>query len=76
VLGAIATIGVIVGVDIPMFLGAMIMGPLGGYVIKKFDESIEGKLPAGFEMLINNFSAGILGALLALLAYTGIGPVV
>ncbi|AIF50493.1 PTS system, mannitol-specific IIC subunit [Pelosinus sp. UFO1] len=76
VLGAIATIGVIVGVDIPMFIGAMIMGPLGGYVIKKFDETIEGKVPAGFEMLINNFSAGILGALLALLAYTGIGPVV
>ena len=76
VLGAIATMGVIVGVEIPMFLGAMIMGPLGGYVIKKFDESIEGKLPAGFEMLINNFSAGIIGALLALLAYTGVGPVV
>ena len=76
VLGAIATIGVIVGVDIPMFIGAMIMGPLGGYVIKKFDEAIEGKVPAGFEMLINNFSAGILGAMLALLAYTSIGPVV
>lgn len=76
VLGAIATIGVVVGVDIPMFIGAMIMGPLGGYVIKKFDQSIEGKVPAGFEMLINNFSAGILGALLALVAYTAIGPVV
>lgn len=76
VLGAISTIGVIVGVDIPMFIGAMIMGPMGGYVIKKFDESIEGKVPAGFEMLINNFSAGILGAILALLAYTSIGPVV
>ena len=76
VLGAIATMGVIVGVDIPMFLGAMIMGPLGGYVIKKFDEAIEGKLPAGFEMLINNFSAGIIGAILALVAYTGVGPVV
>lgn len=76
VLGAIATIGVVVGVDIPMFIGAMIMGPLGGYVIKKFDESIEGNVPAGFEMLINNFSAGILGAMLALLAYTGVGPVV
>jgi len=76
VLGAIATIGVVVGVDIPMFIGAMIMGPLGGYVIKKFDESIDGNVPAGFEMLINNFSAGIIGAMLALLAYTGIGPVV
>lgn len=76
VLGAIATIGVVVGADIPMFIGAMIMGPLGGLVIKKFDEAIEGKVPAGFEMLINNFSAGILGAILALVAYTGVGPVV
>jgi len=76
VLGAIATIGVIVGVDIPMFIGAMVMGPLGGYVIKKFDEGTAGKVPAGFEMLIHNFSAGILGVLLALLAYKGIGPVV
>lgn len=76
VLGAIATIGVIVGADIPMFIGAMIMGPLGGYVIKKFDESVEGKIPAGFEMLVNNFSAGIIGAILVVIAYTSIGPVV
>ncbi|KRQ86462.1 PTS system mannitol-specific EIICBA component [Caloramator mitchellensis] len=76
VLGAIATMGVVVGADVPMFLGAMIMGPIGGYVIKKFDESIEGKVPAGFEMLVNNFSAGIIGMVLALLAFLGIGPVV
>lgn len=76
VLGAIATSGVIVGADIPMFIGAMIMGPLGGYVIKKFDEAIDGMVPSGFEMLVNNFSAGIIGAIMALLAYTGIGPVV
>jgi len=76
VLGAIATMGVIVGADIPMFIGAMIMGPLGGYVIKKFDKLIEGKIPAGFEMLVNNFSAGIIGTALALLALLGIGPVV
>ncbi|VBB09191.1 phosphotransferase system eiic, partial [Lucifera butyrica] len=76
VLGAIATMGVVVGVSIPMFMGAMIMGPLGGWVIKKFDAAAEGKIPAGFEMLVNNFSAGIIGALLALLAYTGVEPVV
>ena len=76
VMGAIATIGVIVGVDVPMFIGAMIMGPLAGYVIKKFDEMMEGKTVAGFEMLINNFSIGILGGILAVLAYLGIGPVV
>jgi PTS system mannitol-specific IIC component len=76
VVGAVATMGVIVGADVPMFIGAMVMGPLGGYVIKKLDDSLEGKIPAGFEMLVNNFSAGIVGALVALLAYLGIGPVV
>jgi mannitol PTS system EIICBA or EIICB component len=76
VIGAVATMGVIVGVDVPMFIGAMIMGPIGGFVIKKFDEFVEGKIPAGFEMIVNNFSAGILGGALALLAYLGIGPVV
>lgn len=76
VVGAVATVGVIIGASIPMFLGAMIMGPLGGYLIKKFDEIVEGKIPAGFEMLINNFSAGILGGLLTLLASSIIGPVV
>jgi mannitol PTS system EIICBA or EIICB component len=76
VLGAIATMGVVVGAGIPMFIGAMIMGPLGGLVIKKFDEAVEGKVAKGFEMLVNNFSAGIIGMLLALLAYVAIGPVV
>ncbi|WP_210367114.1 PTS mannitol transporter subunit IICB [Bacillus sp. REN3] len=76
VVGATATMGVIVGTDIPMFLGAMIMGPIGGWVIKKFDQAIQGKVKSGFEMLVNNFSAGILGGLLTLLAYKGIGPVV
>ena len=76
VLGAIATAGVIVGADIPMFIGAMIMGPVGGYTIKKFDKAIEGKAPAGFEMLINNFSVGIIGVILAIVGFYAIGPVV
>ncbi len=76
VVGAIATMGVIAGVDIPMFLGAMVMGPFGGYAIKKFDQWIEGKVKAGFEMLVNNFSAGILGGMLAILAFLAIGPAV
>ena len=76
VVGAVATMGVIVGSDIPMFMGAMIMGPLGGYVIKKFDEMVEGKIAAGFEMLIANFSAGILGMLVSLLGFYAIGPIV
>lgn len=76
VVGAIATMGVIVGTDIPMLLGAMIMGPLGGYTIKKFDEFFQDKVRAGFEMLVNNFSAGLLGFALALLGFVVIGPVV
>lgn len=76
VIGAIATMGVVSGADIPMFLGAMIMGPLGGYIIKKVDNSIEGKVKSGFEMLVNNFSAGIIGMILAILGYMAIGPIV
>ena len=76
VVGAVATMGVIVGADIPMFLGAMVMGPIGGWTIKKFDHAIEGKVKSGFEMLVNNFSSGIIGMLLTLLAYVVIGPFV
>ncbi|KKI89203.1 PTS system mannitol-specific transporter subunit IIBC [Bacillus sp. SA1-12] len=76
VVGATATMGVIVGAEIPMFLGAMIMGPLGGYLIKKLDGLLKDKVRSGFEMLVNNFSAGILGALLTIAALLGIGPVV
>ncbi|OMF64019.1 PTS mannitol transporter subunit IICB [Paenibacillus sp. FSL R5-0766] len=76
VVGAIMTIGVIVGSDIPMFLGAMIAGPLAAWIIKKFDKSIEGKVRAGFEMLVNNFSAGIIGGILGIFALLGIGPAV
>ena len=74
VVGAITTMGVVVGSTIPMFLGAMIVGPLGGWVIKKFDKAVDGKIKSGFEMLVNNFSAGIIGMLLALLSFFAIGP--
>lgn len=76
VVGATATMGVIVGSEIPMFLGAMIMGPLGGYAIKKVDGLFQGKVKQGFEMLVNNFSAGIVGGVLTLLAFKGVGPVI
>ncbi|MEB5973855.1 PTS mannitol transporter subunit IICBA [Pantoea dispersa] len=76
VVGAITTMGVIVGADMPMFLGSMIAGPLGGWAIKSFDRAVDGKIKSGFEMLVNNFSAGIIGMLLALLAFLAIGPLV
>ena len=75
VIGGIAVIGVIVGApDYPMLMGAMVMGPVGGWVIKKFDKAMEGHMPAGFEMLINNFSIGILGMILAIIGSYLIGP--
>ena len=55
IVGAVTTMGVIVGTDIPMFMGAMMVGPLGGWVIKRFDRVIDGKVKSGFEMLVNNF---------------------
>lgn len=76
VVGAIATMGVIVGSDVPMFIGAMIMGPLGGWCVKKFDEKFSDKIRAGFEMLVNNFSSGLIGFALAIIGYFAIGPLV
>ncbi|MEH3132256.1 MAG: PTS mannitol transporter subunit IICBA [Mycolicibacterium neoaurum] len=76
VVGAIATMGVVAGADVPMFMGAMIMGPLGGWCMKKLDALWEGRIRPGFEMLVDNFSAGILGMLLAIFGFFGIGPIV
>ncbi|MFD1472958.1 PTS mannitol transporter subunit IICBA [Companilactobacillus mishanensis] len=76
VVGAIATMGVIVGTNIPMFIGAMVMGPLGGWCIKKFDAWAQPRTKQGFEMLVNNFSSGILGMILAIIGFFGIGPLV
>lgn len=79
VMGVIAVMGCIAGVGgtdgQPMLMGAMIMGPLAGLVIKKFDQFMENRMPAGFEMLINNFSVGILGMILAIIGYYAVGPV-
>lgn len=76
VIGAIAVMGVIAGSEVPQFLGAMTMGPLAGWVLKQFDEAVEPRIRIGFEMLVNNFSQGILGMLLAILGFYTIGPVV
>jgi PTS system mannitol-specific IIC component len=76
VVGAVATIGIAVGADIPMFLGAMIVGPLTGYLLKLWDEHVGVHAGAGFKMLVDNFSAGIIGGIMAVLGLLGIGPVV
>ncbi len=76
VVGAIATMGAVTGADVPMFLGAMIMGPLGGYTMRRLDERWAGKIKPGFEMLVNNFSAGIWGMILAIGGFLVAGPFV
>ncbi len=76
VIGAIATTGVVVGSSVPMFLGAMIIGPLAAYALKHFDKLVEDRVRTGFEMLVDNFSLGIIGGAFALLGDWGIGPVV
>lgn len=76
VAGAVAAMGVIIGTDTPMFLGAMIMGPIAGWCVKKFDRLVEGKIGAGFEMLVDNFSLGIIAMLLAIAGYLVIGHAV
>ncbi|GMA51496.1 PTS system mannitol-specific EIICB component [Alicyclobacillus contaminans] len=75
VVGALATAGVAVGSSQPMFLGAMIMGPLGGYLVKMFDRMTKDRIPSGFEMLVNTFSAGIIGGALAIIGFLGVDRV-
>ena len=75
VVAAVATTGIIVGSDVPMFLGAMIVGPIAAWLIKKYDDLTGDKIPSGFEMLSNNFSAGILGAVFAVIGVLAIGPI-
>lgn len=76
VAGAIGTFGIVVGADIPMFLGAMLIGPFSGFVIKKFDNLVKDKIPNGFEMIVDNFSLGILGGIICVLSFLFIEPVV
>jgi PTS system mannitol-specific IIC component len=92
VIGAVAVFGAIVaGADsiavgdgttvLPfggqvMILGAFILGPLSAYLLKLFDNLVAGKVKAGFEMLIDNFSIGILGGVLAIFGYKVIEPIV
>ncbi|MBY5021937.1 PTS mannitol transporter subunit IICBA [Streptococcus suis] len=76
VMGAILTMGVIAGSSVPMFIGAMVVGPLGAWVIKKFDQAIQPKIRPGLEMLVNNFSAGLIGFVLMLVTFKVVGPFV
>ena len=72
VIGAIATMGVIVGADITMFLGAMVIGPFAAWLLKQVDKLLDGRIHSGFEMLVDNFEIGILGMALAIIGHLGV----
>ncbi|WP_297992724.1 PTS mannitol transporter subunit IICBA [uncultured Clostridium sp.] len=74
VVAAISTIGVIVGSDMPVILGSIVIGPLSGVLIKRFDKFINEKVPSGFEMLVNNFSLAIIGIILSIVGLFIVGP--
>src|SRR5918911_3649356 len=76
VVGVVAPMGVIISTTQPMFLGAMIMGPLAAYIMKSLDRLWEAKIRPGFEMLVNNFSAGITSAAIAVVGYFAFGPII
>lgn len=76
VIGVITAMGVIASATIPMFLGAMIVGPAAAYILKKIDDLILPRVKAGFEMLVNNYMAGILGLILAIVSYYAFGPMI
>jgi PTS system mannitol-specific IIC component len=75
VIGAAATIGLVIGANITMIIGGMVMGPLAAWIMKKVDKIFEGKVKPGFEMLIDNFSIGIVGALLMITGYSVVEPI-
>ncbi|WP_147797232.1 PTS mannitol transporter subunit IICB [Cellulomonas sp. Y8] len=76
VVASIVAVGMITGSTVPMFLGAMIVGPLSAWVLKKVDSIWAGKIKPGFEMLVDMFTAGILGAAMAVGAFFGFAPII
>lgn len=76
VVGAVATMGVVVGADVPMFLGAMIVGPLAALIIKQVDGLVQERTKAGFEMLVDNFTGAVVGGGMALAGLWAVGPTV
>ncbi len=75
VVGAIATMGAIVGSEQKMLVAAMVLGPLSAWLLKKIQDAYDGHVKSGFEMLVNNFVAGFLAFGLSLFAYVAIAPV-
>lgn len=74
--GAVGAMGIIIGTDVPMFLGAMILGPLGGYCVKVYDDKVMKMVRPGFEMLADNIGGGVIAGTIAIVGLYGFGPTV
>lgn len=74
VIGAFATMGMVIGSEVTMLVGGMIMGPLAAWILKKFDKAVEEKVKTGLEMLVDNFALGLIGVLLCILGYAVAAP--
>ncbi|EJI7842954.1 PTS mannitol transporter subunit IICB [Salmonella enterica subsp. enterica serovar Aba] len=75
VIGALATMGVVIGASVTMLIGGMVMGPLAAWIMKKFDGWLVGRVKPGFEMLVDNFSIGIIGGILMIIGYAAVEPI-
>ena len=75
VIGAVGTMGVIIGADITMLIGGMIMGPLSALILKKIDGLFKNRIKPGLEMLVDNFSLGIFGSIIMIIGFLGIEPI-
>ena len=75
VIGGFATMGVVIGSEVPMLVGGMLMGPIAATILKKFDSAVQGKVKTGLEMLVDNFSLGLIGVSLCMIGYAGVAPV-
>ena len=76
VVAAVAVIGMLTESEDPHILGAMVIGPLIGWIVFLFDKYVLPKVKPGYEMLVRNFSAGILGMLFGYLSLVFIGPII
>lgn len=74
VVAVVAILGLIASNDQPMLLGAMVLGPLCGYLVLRLERLQSLYTPSGFEMLLSNFSTGLLAMLLAIFSLYVLGP--
>ncbi|EGN2330630.1 PTS mannitol transporter subunit IICB [Escherichia coli] len=74
VIGAVATMGVVIGAEQVMLVGGMFMGAFGAWCMKKIDNAFKGRVKPGLEMLVDNFSLGIFGALIMIAGFVVIEP--